>query len=170
MDLRTKSINLIKTKISSLSSKDIEDLEKGIYNWCIDYAIEHRIIKNWGNPIFKRLYIEKLRHIVTNLDKSSYIGNINLEIRLLDKEFLPHEVSYMKPENLYPDQWSSTIEKHIKKFEYAYETKNLTTTDQFRCGKCKRRECTFYTQQCRSADESETIFIRCVNCGNQWRQ
>jgi transcription elongation factor S-II len=169
MDLRNKSLNLIKSKIN-LNETNAQDLEKGVYNWCIDYAVDHKIIKNWSNPIFKRLYVEKLRHIITNLDKTSYIGNPNLQDRLLEKEFLPRELSYMKPENLYPLQWSDTIEKHIKKFEYAYETKNVTTTDQFRCGKCKRRECTFYTMQTRSSDESETIFIRCVTCGNQWRQ
>lgn len=169
MDTRIKAKNLIKTKLN-LSELEHEDLEKGIYNWCIDYANDHKIIRNWSNPIFHRLYLEKVRHIVSNIDNECYIKNPKLFERLREKEFAPHEIAYMKPENLYPNMWKDTIEKHLKKFEYAYENKKVATTDQFRCGKCKKRECTFYLMQTRSSDEPETIFIRCVNCGHQWRQ
>jgi DNA-directed RNA polymerase subunit M/transcription elongation factor TFIIS len=169
MDNRQKVCKLFKQKID-LSETDINDLEKGIYNWCIDYSIDHKIIKNWNNPIFQRLYLEKSRQILSNIDKDCYINNPKLFERLKEKEFLPHEIAYMKPENICPSRWKDTIEKHLKKFEYAYENKKVATTDQFRCGKCKKRECTFYLMQTRSSDEPETIFIRCVNCGHQWRQ
>jgi transcription elongation factor S-II len=169
MDLRHKTIDLFNKKIK-LTEPQLLDLEKGIYNWCIDYATTHKIIRNWNNPIFQKLYVEKVRHALTNLDQDCYIGNGKLLERLQEKEFMPHELAYMKPENLFPNRWKETIEKHLKKFEYAYENKKVATTDQFRCGKCKKRECTFYLMQTRSSDEPETIFIRCVNCGHQWRQ
>ena len=40
----------------------------------------------------------------------------------------------------------------------------------FRCGKCKSNRTTYYQMQTRSADEPMTIFIRCLNCGKDWRQ
>ena len=44
-------------------------------------------------------------------------------------------------------------------------------TDLFKCGKCKQRKCSYYEMQIRSADESATIFITCLNpaCKNKWR-
>jgi transcription elongation factor S-II len=48
--------------------------------------------------------------------------------------------------------------------------KNLgATSDMFQCGKCKKRECTFYQKQTRSADEPMTVFITCKACGHEWR-
>eukprot|EP00899_Mesostigma_viride_P015819 jgi/Mesvir1/24238/Mv10944-RA.1 len=43
------------------------------------------------------------------------------------------------------------------------------TTDQFRCGKCKQRKCTYFQMQTRSADEPMTTFVTCVNCNNRWK-
>jgi transcription elongation factor S-II len=43
------------------------------------------------------------------------------------------------------------------------------TTDQFQCGKCRQRKCTYFQMQTRSADEPMTTFVTCVNCGNRWK-
>lgn len=43
------------------------------------------------------------------------------------------------------------------------------TTNMFRCHKCKKRECTYYQLQTRSADEPMTTFVQCTNCNNRWR-
>lgn len=170
MDIpRTKIINLIqtKTKLDDIHSKD---MEIGIYNWCIEECIKRRIAKNWNNPKFYRLYIEKARSVISNIDKDSYIQNSKLIDRLNEKEFCPHEIAFLKPENIHPDRWRSSVDALMKKYENAYENKVTAMTDMFKCGKCKKRECTFYEMQCKSADESTTIFIRCINCGHSWRQ
>ena len=51
-----------------------------------------------------------------------------------------------------------------------YEKDSGGATDQFKCGKCKKRECTYYELQTRSADEPMTLFITCLNCGKRWRE
>ena len=51
-----------------------------------------------------------------------------------------------------------------------YEQKAEAMTDQFKCGRCKSKKCTYYELQTRSADEAMTIFITCLNCGNRWKQ
>ena len=43
------------------------------------------------------------------------------------------------------------------------------TTDQFQCGKCRQRKCTYYQMQTRSADEPMTTFVTCINCNNRWK-
>jgi len=42
-------------------------------------------------------------------------------------------------------------------------------TDEFKCYKCQKRQCTYYQLQTRSADEPMTTFITCLNCGNRWK-
>jgi transcription elongation factor S-II len=160
--------SLIKKQIA-LDDVQAKDCEIGIYNWCIAYADEHKIVKNWVNPKFLRLYLEKARSIISNMDKDSYIKNERLMTRLNENEFLPHDIPFMKPENLFPERWKDTIDLHMKKFENAYENKVVAMTDMFKCGKCHKRKTTYYEMQTRSADEPMTLMIRCVNCGNSWK-
>jgi len=46
---------------------------------------------------------------------------------------------------------------------------NQTSTDMFKCGKCGKRETTYYQMQTRSADEPMTTFHSCTNCGKRWK-
>ncbi|KAJ8441708.1 LOW QUALITY PROTEIN: hypothetical protein Cgig2_019095 [Carnegiea gigantea] len=43
------------------------------------------------------------------------------------------------------------------------------TTEQFKCGRCGQRKCTYYQLQTRSADEPMTTLVRCVVCYNRWK-
>lgn len=168
MESRNKITNMLKTKCG-MSDIESKDAEIGVYNWCISYAETNKIIKNWNNPTFKNLYIEKARSVLTNLDKKEYIQNTKLTDRVKEKELLPHEIAFMKPENLCPEVWSDTIDKYLKKYEYAYENKNIAVSDHFRCGKCKKRQCTYFQLQTSSGDEATTTFVKCINCGHQFR-
>ena len=165
---RVKVTELIKNKIK-LDDIAAKDLEIGIYNWCIEYAETNKISKNWANRKFTRIYLEKSRSVLSNLDESSYLQNERLKTRLTEKEFLPHDVPFMKPENLFPERWKDTVESYLKKYENAYENKLVPMTDMFKCGKCKKRECTYYEIFSRSGDEPSVIHIRCINCGNSWK-
>lgn len=44
-----------------------------------------------------------------------------------------------------------------------------TTTDLLKCGKCKKRNCTYNQIQTRSADEPMTTFVLCNACGHRWK-
>lgn len=46
-------------------------------------------------------------------------------------------------------------------FESQRGRKTLATTDQFQCGKCKKRQTSYYQMQTRSADEPMTTFVIC---------
>jgi len=73
------------------------------------------------------------------------------------------------PKNVFeinPEFWRDCVEKSAK----SKIVPEVTTTDLFKCSKCKKSECTYYTAQTRSADESATIFVQCVPCGFHWKQ
>jgi DNA-directed RNA polymerase subunit M/transcription elongation factor TFIIS len=166
---RDNIVQMIKDKVVNISQEQAKDLEIGIYNWTIQFSEKNKIIKNWKNPRFHKLYIEKARSALSNLDKDSYIENNRLIDRLCEKEFFPHDIPFMKPENTFPERWKETIDAYMKKYKNAYEKQDVVVSSLFRCGKCKKKECTYYTQQTRSGDEGETVFVKCMNCGNAWK-
>jgi transcription elongation factor S-II len=44
-----------------------------------------------------------------------------------------------------------------------------TKGTEFKCHKCRSSKCTFYALQTRSSDEPMTLFVTCLNCGNNWK-
>lgn len=166
---RSTVVNMIKRKVPTLDDVQIKDMEIGVYNWTIEYSNANKIIKNWKNPRFYKVYIEKARSILSNIDKDSYLENVRLMTRLDENEFTPHEIPFMKPENMFPERWKKTVDAYLKKYENAYERKDVVVSSLFRCGKCKKKQCTYFEAQTRSADEGATVFVSCLNCGNKWK-
>tara|TARA_Y100000389_G_C17425582_1_gene499337 strand:- start:807 stop:1334 length:528 start_codon:yes stop_codon:yes gene_type:complete len=152
-----------------LDETNANDLEIGIYNWTLAKADEYNIKKTWTENLFMNIYVSKSRSILTNIDKHSYVANIRLLNRLNDKEFKPHELPFMDMTNVFPERWNDMLDIRLKQEQNFYNSKQVAKTDMFKCGKCKKRECSYYELQVRSADESSTIFVSCLNCGNRWR-
>jgi len=166
-ELRDKTKDLFRSlKMTDIQAKD---LEIGIYNFCIDYATEHQIPLSWSCDIFKELYFAKVKNIYSNLSSKYSIKNKRLIKRLLDKEFMPHEMAEMRPENLYPEIWKDIIDREIMHTKAAYEPQATAMTDRYTCGKCKKNRCSYYELQTRSADEPMTMFITCLHCGHRWK-
>ena len=159
---------LLKTK-TNLNQEIVDDLEKGIFNWCIKYSDEHELQKSWSDKMFQYLYINKAKLLIENIDENSYVKNKRLKQRILDKEFKPHKLSFMESTNIFPEIWNNILDMKMKQEENFHNSKQVAKTDVFKCGKCKKRECSYYELQVRSADESSTIFVTCLNCGNRWR-
>lgn len=152
-----------------LSEEYAKDLEIGIYNWCLNFSSKNDIQKSWNDKLFINLYVNKSRSILNNLDISSYIQNNRLIQRVIDGEFKPHDLPFMDQTNIFPERWKDILDMNLKQEENFYNSKQVAKTDLFKCGKCKKRECSYYELQVRSADESSTIFVTCLNCGNRWR-
>lgn len=166
--IRDKTIDFLKRK-TDLNEDMVTDTETGIYNWCLQMAEDKKMIKNWRNSRFLTLYRNKSLSVIANLDKASYIGNERLVMRLREKEFLPQEIAFMNYNSVFPERWKATIDKKLKRDEHVFEERPAAMTDQFKCVKCKKRECTFQEIQLRSCDEPMTLFITCLNCGHRWR-
>jgi DNA-directed RNA polymerase subunit M/transcription elongation factor TFIIS len=155
-----------KTKLTKL---EVDDLEIGVFNASLDYAIENKIQLSWLCSQFVEIYGNIARSVYSNLVSSSYINNKDLIKRLKKKEFCPHDLAKMPREKLYPEKWFSIIEKQKLQLKEAYEFKQVSMSDLIKCGKCKNNKVSYQELQTRSGDESMTIFFTCIVCGHKWK-
>ena len=161
-----KNLLAEKTKLSQI---ELDDLEIGVFNSALDYAVENKIQLSWQCQQFVEIYTNIARCIYSNLVSNTYINNKNLYSRLKKKEFMPHELAYMKREELFPEKWHLIIEKEKLKLKEAYEVKQVSMSDLIKCGKCKNNKVSYQELQTRSGDESMTIFFTCIVCGHKWK-
>lgn len=135
-------------------------------------AVESAVLADHGDGSARRIpgtrYKAKLRSLLFNLKDAS---NPDARRRALNGDLAAVELVRAGPEELASDARKAENEaiRAAALFEAERGQKNLATTDQFRCGKCRQRKCTYYQMQTRSADEPMTTFVQCVNCGNRWR-
>lgn len=155
---------------TGLSTEASSDAETGIYNWVLEYAGRACVLKSWRNERFVAMYAIKARSVIGNLDPTAYIANHRLLARLKEGEFMPHDIAWMKPENLHPERWQATLDLKTQQDHYIDNAKPASMTDAFKCKRCLKRECVFTELQLRSSDEPSSMFITCINCGNRWRQ
>ena len=157
--------NVINKLTAIIGDNKISDnLEKGICNYTIKECEEKNLLKKWSNESFVLLYIEKLRTLIINLKDTNLLTN------LLSKTVKAHEFVYMSHQELRPELWKSLIEEKKIKDENMYAPKIEASTDNFICGKCKSKKCTYYQLQTRSADEPMTTFVTCLDCGNRFKR
>ena len=152
-----------------LNEKKRINLEKGIFNFIIRQAKEKRIVRKWDNINFVILYLNKYRAIFANLDTQSHVRNNLLAQKINNGDIPAHTVAAMNDREMFPEKWKGMIEDKIKRDNNMYKENLAAATDEFKCYKCKKRQCTYYQMQTRSADEPMTTFVTCLNCGNNWK-
>lgn len=148
----------------------IDILEEAIYKYTIIEADNRNLVINWENINFKKIYINKARSLYSNLSDSSYINNNTLLKKINDGKIKLTNLPFISFQQLFPEHWKKMMDSKYKREKNLYEEKAEAMTDQFKCSRCKSRECTYYELQTRSADEAMTTFITCINCGNRWKQ
>jgi DNA-directed RNA polymerase subunit M/transcription elongation factor TFIIS len=153
-----------------LSEKELIVLERAIYNSCIQDSKKRHIICDWSFPMFEKLYERKARHICANLHPNSYVQNTQLLTRYKRGEFSFEDLMGWTQTEIFPERNKDLAEKQFQREQRLLEGNKANATDQFFCGRCHKRQCTYYELQTRSADEPMTIFIQCVNCGKRWTQ
>ena len=158
--------NIINIFVKIIKNKKIcINLEKGIFNYSIKHAKKKRIVRKWENEYFVQIYKDRIRSVYTNI--------LNKETNLLNniqkKKIKPQEVAFMSHQEMNPKIWRKLIDAKIKRDKNLTDDNLSAATDEFKCYKCKKRKCTYYQLQTRSADEPMTTFVSCLNCGNRWR-
>lgn len=165
--IRTETKKIFKNL--NITDLEIDDLEIGIFNKTLDYASQLEIPLSWSCSMFIEIYINYARSIYSNLDSTSYIENKNLITKFKKRDFLPHELPYMQPEEIFPEKWTEIINKRKLRIKDAYEIKQVAMTDAIKCSRCHNNKISYYDMQCRSADEATTTFYNCLVCNHKWK-
>jgi transcription elongation factor S-II len=159
-----------KTFTSKLTHEQICTLEMCIYNGAIHESKQRNLIRSWTYPLFVHVYKMRARKILSNFNETSYVGNTELFTLFKEGTIDFKGLSAMNTYELFPSRWRDQFEKQQIREKKQLEGNRNMATDHFLCGRCHKRECTYYEMQTRSADEPMTIFITCLNCGKHWRQ
>ena len=156
----------IRKKLSSFLQENTThaaNLEKGIYNWALKEASTRKVVKKWDNQFFIQIYLDHLRSIFVNL------RNDKLTQMVISGEIKAHELAFMSHHEMLPEKWDELIKAKSIRDKSKFEQNIEAMTDTFTCRKCKSKQCSYYLQQVRSADEPMTCFISCILCGNRWK-
>ncbi len=167
--LRMNCINNMHFLEEHFSKDNIRLLEKGIFEAAFNYAAKNFIPRSWKSPVFNEVYRQKVRSVFSNIHPASPVKNPRLLNRVIDGEFKLEELPMMTSYEMYPEKWFELKDKLLQREQKILEGNKSRATDQFKCRRCGKRECTYYELQTRSADEPMTIFVTCLNCGKEWR-
>jgi DNA-directed RNA polymerase subunit M/transcription elongation factor TFIIS len=143
-------------------------IENSIYNYSIKQAEISGIDSNIDDKYFKRIYVNKIITLYNNLDKESYVKNEYFLKRLLDGEFDIENIAFLSPQDINKEHWKKYLDRQNANDEFLYSRTVGTLTNEYKCGRCRERNCSYYQLQVRSSDEPMTTFINCLNCGNKW--
>ena len=149
---------------------DILELERGIYNASLDDAKKRMVPLTWDHEVFRWTYSTISKRTLTNLYPNSYVGNKTLIERWKEGEFTLDAIGGWTPYELNPANWKELKDQQFRRDKRVLEGNLAMATDRFRCSQCKKKLCSYYELQTRSADEPMTIFISCLNCGKRWKQ
>ena len=152
------------------TEEEATKVERGLFNWTLGAASRKGFVKSWRCMMFASVYADKAKGLLCNLDAAAPgVRNPALLRRMRDGEFRAEELPDLKPHQVFPERWKEIIDRKLRREEYATQAKPVAMTNQFRCGRCKKKECVHHELQLRSCDEPATQFITCLNCNNRWK-
>jgi hypothetical protein len=168
---RQHILQVLTTMLSEECDKDeLNELERGIYNASLNEAKTRQIPLTWEHETFRWIYGMVAKRAIANFSPDSYVGNKHLIQRWKDGEFTLDQIGGWTPYELKPTHWKDLKDQQLRREQRILEGNLAMATDRFRCSQCQKKMCSYYELQTRSADEPMTIFIRCLNCGKQWKQ
>jgi hypothetical protein len=171
VEQRKHTFDVLKVLVGQhCSETDILQLELGIYNASLDEAKRRLVPLTWEHEAFRWIYTMITKRIACNFQPSSYVGNNHLIERWKDGEFTLDALGHWSPYELDPAHWKDLKDQQFRREQRILEGNLAMATDRFRCSQCKKKVCSYYELQTRSADEPMTIFINCLNCGKRWKQ
>ncbi|KAJ0753079.1 putative transcription regulator IWS1 family [Helianthus annuus] len=132
----------------------------------IAVSVESAMFEKWGKSNGTQKF--KYRSIMFNVKDPK---NPDFRRKILFGELKPERIVELTPEEMASTerQMQNVKIKEKALFECERGGPPKATTDQFKCGRCGKRKCTYYQLQTRSADEPMTTFVTCVNCDNHWK-
>lgn len=128
--------------------------------------LEEAIFSEFKNTDMR--YKNRVRSRIANLkDPKNPTLRTNFRIGALSAARL----ATMTAEEMANDEVKQLRERFTKEAinDAQLATAQGTKTDMLKCGKCKKRNCTYNQLQTRSSDEPMTTFVLCNECGNRWK-
>jgi len=165
---RQSCLEKLKFLETDFDSVAILALEKAILEHAGELAKKHYVPRSWKSAPFCEIYRTHVRTVLWNIHPSSPVKNSRLLLRVKEGEFGLEQISRMTAYEMYPEMWDKLADKMLIREQKILEGNKSRATDRFKCDRCKKRECSYYELQTRSADEPMTCFISCLNCGNRW--
>lgn len=113
-------------------------------------------------------YKNRVRSRVANLKDTK---NPTLRTNFISGAITAQQLAKMTPEEMASDEMKKLRDKFVKEAinDAQLATVQGTHTDLLKCGKCRKRNCTYNQIQTRSADEPMTTFVLCNSCGHRWK-
>ena len=168
---RKHIVDTVKAFVGSVCDENqILQLEMGIYNAALSEATRRLVPLTWEHENFRWIYTMIAKRTVSNFDPASYVKNESLMERWQDGEFTLDALGHWPSYDLKPAHWTGLKDQQFRREKRILEGNLAMATDRFRCSQCKKKMCSYYELQTRSADEPMTIFISCLNCGKNWKQ
>ncbi|XP_044268798.1 transcription elongation factor S-II isoform X1 [Tribolium madens] len=128
--------------------------------------LEEAIFQEFKNTDMR--YKNRVRSRIANLKD---VKNPNLRTNFRIGAISASRLAVMTAEEMANDEIKQLRERFTKEAinDAQLATVQGTKTDLLKCGKCKKRNCTYNQVQTRSADEPMTTFVLCNECGNRWK-
>lgn len=151
--------------VSTLSKHATPAISKEIERSIMDYTKKSCELKKfpeirWSDVRVRRLYMRKLRMILNNM--SPLLESINKnDIAICQSAFVSHQ-------DMRPDIYNPIIDAIEKREQFSilnYADESEGYEGLLACGKCGSKRTTYVTLQTRSADEPETVYLKCFACG-----
>ena len=131
--------------------KTLERVMEGLVEFAQKY-----IETNDCSFLINDIFINKVDELIKVMKDSDYLGEM-----ISGGYVLPEELGYMKPHELCPEKYKAIIEKKA----YEHNQKKNKGSNIFSCKKCKQSNCEVTQKQTRAADEPATTFVKCLECG-----
>ncbi|KAL8149382.1 hypothetical protein AgCh_006412 [Apium graveolens] len=153
-------------KVSGEINEDLSEEADAVDPYRLAVSLECALHENWGKSNGKQKI--KYRSIVFNLKDPH---NPDFRRKVLLGHIKPEQVVNMTPEEMASDDRQRQNQEIKEKalFDCERGAKRQASTNQFKCSRCGKNECTYYQMQTRSADEPMTTYVTCVNCENHWK-
>lgn len=128
--------------------------------------LEEAIYAEFKNTDMK--YKNRVRSRVANLKDPK---NPSLRSNFVSGAITAQRLAKMSPEEMASDEMKNLRDRFVKEAinDAQLATNQGTKTDLLKCGKCKKRNCTYNQLQTRSSDEPMTTFVLCNECGHRWK-
>lgn len=153
-------------KVSSEVNDDSRDEVNASDPYRVAVLVETAMFEKWGKSNGAQKF--KYRSVMFNIKGHN---NPDFRRKVLLGHIEPRGILELTPEEMASDERQMENEriKQKKLFECEQGGPPKASTNEFTCGRCKKKECTYYQLQTRSADEPMTTFVTCVNCNNRWK-